>query len=31
MWLRSMGKGYQTKINHILRIAMEHEKPRAEK
>jgi uncharacterized protein (DUF4415 family) len=30
-WLRSMGKGYQTKINHILRIAMEHQKPRVEK
>ena len=30
-WLRSMGKGYQTKINYILRIAMEHQKPRAEK
>ena len=31
MWLRSMGKGYQTKINHILRIAMEHHKPRTDK
>lgn len=30
-WLRSMGKGYQTRINHILRIAMEHQKPRVEK
>ena len=23
-WLRSTGKGYQTRINHILRAAMEH-------
>ena len=28
-WLRSMGKGYQTRMNHILRAAMEHQKPRA--
>lgn len=24
-WLRSTGKGYQTRINHILRAAMEHQ------
>ena len=23
-WLKGQGKGYQTRINHILRIAMEH-------
>ena len=28
-WLRSTGKGYQTRINHILRIAMEHQAHRA--
>jgi uncharacterized protein (DUF4415 family) len=22
-WLKSLGKGYQTRINHILRVAME--------
>lgn len=27
-WLRSMGKGYQTRINHILRAAMEGHGPR---
>ncbi len=27
-WLRSTGKGYQTRINHILRAAMEHQPPR---
>lgn len=30
-WLRSMGKGYQTRINHILRVAMEHQKPQTRK
>ena len=30
-WLRSMGKGYQTRINHILRVAMEHQKPETRK
>jgi uncharacterized protein (DUF4415 family) len=24
-WLKGMGKGYQTRLNHILRIAMEHQ------
>jgi len=25
-WLKGQGKGYQTRINHILRIAMEHQR-----
>ena len=27
-WLRSHGKGYQTRINRILRVAMESQPPR---
>jgi uncharacterized protein (DUF4415 family) len=27
-WLRANGKGYQTRINHILRAAMESQPPR---
>jgi uncharacterized protein (DUF4415 family) len=27
-WLRSQGKGYQTRINRILRVAMESQAPR---
>jgi uncharacterized protein (DUF4415 family) len=31
-WLKSNGRGYQTRINHILRLAMESQsKPRARK
>jgi uncharacterized protein (DUF4415 family) len=31
-WLKSNGRGYQTRINHILRVAMESQpKPRARK
>lgn len=30
-WLRSTGKGYQTRINHILRAAMEHQTPQDRK
>ena len=26
-WLKSTGKGYQTRANMILRAAMEHQKP----
>lgn len=25
-WLKGQGKGYHTRINHILRIAMDHQK-----
>ena len=29
-WLKGMGKGYQTRINHILRLAMAHQpKPKS--
>jgi len=28
-WLRATGPGYQTRINYILRVAMETSKPRA--
>ncbi len=27
-WLKSNGRGYQTRINHILRAAMESQPPR---
>jgi uncharacterized protein (DUF4415 family) len=27
-WLKSNGRGYQTRINHILRAAMENQPPR---
>ena len=27
-WLRARGRGYQTRINHILRAAMESQPPR---
>jgi len=27
-WLRANGRGYQTRINHILRAAMESQSPR---
>jgi uncharacterized protein (DUF4415 family) len=31
-WLKSNGRGYQTRINHILRVAMESQtKPRVRK
>jgi uncharacterized protein (DUF4415 family) len=31
-WLKSNGRGYQTRINHILRVAMESQpKPRTRK
>jgi uncharacterized protein (DUF4415 family) len=31
-WLKSNGRGYQTRINHILRVAMESQpKPRSRK
>jgi len=25
-WLKSMGKGYQSRLNHILRVAMESQR-----
>lgn len=28
-WLKSLGKGYQTRINRILRVAMESRRPSA--
>jgi uncharacterized protein (DUF4415 family) len=28
-WLKETGKGYQTRINYILRTAMEHQAPRS--
>ncbi len=28
-WLKGYGRGYQTRINHILRVAMESQPPRA--
>jgi uncharacterized protein (DUF4415 family) len=28
-WLKGHGKGYQTRINRILRVAMESQPPRA--
>jgi uncharacterized protein (DUF4415 family) len=28
-WLKGHGRGYQTRINHILRVAMESQPPRA--
>jgi uncharacterized protein (DUF4415 family) len=28
-WLKSQGKGYQTRINRILRVVMESQPPRA--
>jgi uncharacterized protein (DUF4415 family) len=28
-WLKSNGRGYQTRINHILRAAMESQPPRS--
>ena len=27
-WLKGQGKGYQTRINHILRVVMESQPPR---
>ena len=27
-WLKASGKGYQTRLNYILRAAMEHQGPR---
>jgi uncharacterized protein (DUF4415 family) len=27
-WLKGQGKGYQTRINHILRVTMEHQRSR---
>jgi uncharacterized protein (DUF4415 family) len=27
-WLKSNGRGYQTRINHILRVAMESQPPK---
>jgi uncharacterized protein (DUF4415 family) len=27
-WLKASGKGYQTRLNYILRAAMEHQRPR---
>ncbi len=30
-WLRASGKGYQTRINYLLRTAMDHQRPRPEK
>ena len=28
VWLKGQGKGYQTRINHILRVVMESQPPR---
>ena len=28
VWLKGQGKGYQTRINHILRVVMEGQPPR---
>ena len=28
-WLKGQGRGYQTRINYILRVVMENEPPRA--
>jgi len=28
-WLKGQGRGYQTRINYILRVAMENEPPQA--
>jgi uncharacterized protein (DUF4415 family) len=30
-WLRAQGKGYQTRINRILRVVMESQPPYSEK
>ncbi len=30
-WLKASGRGYQTRLNYILRAAMEHQGPRATK
>jgi uncharacterized protein (DUF4415 family) len=27
VWLKGQGKGYQTRINHILRVVMESQPP----
>jgi uncharacterized protein (DUF4415 family) len=28
-WLKAHGRGYQTRINHILRVVMESQSPRS--